>query len=54
MNRALVYAVIGLAILALYAGPLLWLDHRVPYGWLPRALVMASLTLLVALAFDWT
>ena len=54
MNRALVYAVIGLAILAFYAGPLLWLDQFAPYGWLPRALVMAGLTLLVALAFDWT
>ena len=54
LNRALVYAILGVVILILYAGPLVWLDHYVPYGWLPRALVMAGLTLLVALAFEWT
>jgi signal transduction histidine kinase len=54
LNRALVYALIALGICALYVGPLLALDRLFPYGWLWRTLVMAGLTLLVALAFDGT
>jgi two-component system NarL family sensor kinase len=54
LNRALVYALIGLGICVVYAGPLILLDRLVPYDWVRHAFIMAGLTLVVALAFEGT
>ncbi len=54
LSRTLVYAVIFVAIFVVYAVPLLILDRLIPFGWMPRAVVVAALTLVTSAAFDWT
>ncbi|MEW5717186.1 MAG: histidine kinase [Chloroflexota bacterium] len=54
LNRALVYAILSLGILALYLGPFLLLYRFLPGDVLAQIFIVAALTLLVGLSFDWT
>jgi len=53
LNRALVYALLSLGIFGLYLGPLLLLYRLLPDNLLPQTLVIACLTLLMGLSFNW-
>ena len=53
LNRALVYALLSLGIFALYLGPFLLLYRLLPGDLLIQTLVVAGLTLLVGLSFNW-
>jgi signal transduction histidine kinase len=53
LNRALVYALLSLGIFALYLGPFLLLYRLLPGDLLIQTLVVAGLTLLVGLNFNW-
>jgi len=54
LNRALVYALLALGILILYLGPFLLIYRFLPGDPLAQIMVVAGLTLLVGLAFDWS
>jgi signal transduction histidine kinase len=54
LNRTLVYAILSLGILLLYLGPFLLLYRWMPDDWLAQVLIVAGLTLLVGMGFDWT
>jgi signal transduction histidine kinase len=54
LNRALVYAILSLGILALYLGPFLLLYRFLPQDVLAQVFTVAALTLGVGLGFDWT
>jgi signal transduction histidine kinase len=54
LNRAAVYALLSLGILLLYLGPLLLIYRFLPGDLPAQALVVAGLTLLVGLTFEWT
>jgi two-component system NarL family sensor kinase len=54
LNRALVYALLSLGILALYVGPFLLTYRFLPDAPLVQMVVAAGLTLLVGLGFNWT
>jgi signal transduction histidine kinase len=53
LNRALVYALLSLGIFGLYLGPLLLLYRLLPDNLLSQTLVIAGLTLMVGLSFNW-
>ncbi len=53
LNRALVYALLSLGIFGLYLGPFLLLYRLLPQDWLIQTTVVALLTLLVGLTFNW-
>jgi signal transduction histidine kinase len=53
LNRALVYALLSLGIFVLYLGPFLLLYHHLPGDLLIQTTVVAGLTLLVGLSFNW-
>ncbi len=54
LNRTLVYALLSIGILLLYAGPLLLIYHFLPDDLPAQLIVITVLTLLVGLSFDWT
>ena len=54
LNRTLVYAILSIGILLLYAGPLLLIYHFLPDDLPAQLIVITALTLLVGLSFDWT
>ena len=54
LNRALAYVLLSLGILILYLGPFLLLYRSLPGNPLAQMLVVAGLTLLVGLGFNWT
>ena len=54
LNRTLVYALLSIGILLLYAGPLLVIYHILPDDLPAQLIVITVLTLLVGLSFDWT
>jgi signal transduction histidine kinase len=54
LNRALVYAILSFGILLLYLGPFLLLFRFLPNDLPAQLFVVAGLTLLVGLSFDWT
>jgi len=54
LNRALVYAILSFGILLLYLGPFLLLFRFLPNDLPAQLFVIAGLTLLVGLSFDWT
>lgn len=54
LNRGLVYAILSGGIFLVYVGPLLWLYRQLAAGWLLQAALLAGLTLLVGISFDWT
>lgn len=54
LSRALVYALLSLGIFVILLGPLLLLYRLVPDDPLVQIVVVAGLTLLVGLAFDWS
>ncbi len=54
LNRTLVYAILSIGILLLYAGPLLLIYHLLPDDLPAQLIVITTLTLLVGLSFDWT
>lgn len=54
LNRAAVYAIIAVGILLLYLGPFLLIYEAVPGDWLAELFLVAGLTFLVGLGFDWT
>jgi signal transduction histidine kinase len=54
LNRTLVYAILSIGILLLYAGPLLLIYHFLPDDLPAQLIVITVLTLLVGLSFDWT
>lgn len=51
LNRAMVYALLSLAILFLYLGPLFWIVRYAPGDWLAQWMITAGLTLLVGITF---
>ena len=53
LNRTLVYALLSLGIFGLYLGPLLLIYHLLPDNLLLQTTVVAGLTLLVGISFDW-
>jgi signal transduction histidine kinase len=53
LNRALVYALLSLGIFVLYLGPFLLLYRLLPGDLLIQTTVVAGLTLLVGLSFNW-
>ena len=53
LNRALVHVLLSLGLFALYLGSLLLFDRVVNGTLLARTVVMAALTLLVGLSFNW-
>ncbi len=53
LNRTLVYALLSLGIFALYLGPFLLLTRFLPGEVWAQAMVVATLTLLVGLSFNW-
>jgi signal transduction histidine kinase len=54
LNRALVYALLSLGIFAIFLGPLLLLYRFLPGDVLLQTMIVAGLTLLVSLSFNWT
>jgi signal transduction histidine kinase len=54
LNRTLVYAILSLGILLLYLGPSLLIYRFLPGDLLAQVFVVAGLTLVVGLSFDWT
>jgi signal transduction histidine kinase len=54
LNRTLVYAILSIGILLLYAGPLLVIYRFLPDDLPAQLIVIVALTLLVGLSFDWT
>ncbi|MDY6876913.1 MAG: histidine kinase [Chloroflexota bacterium] len=54
LNRTLVYALLSMGILVLYLGPFLLIYRFLPDDLLAQIIVVAGLTLLVGLAFDWS
>jgi signal transduction histidine kinase len=54
LNRTLVYGLLSLGIFILYLGPLLLLYRLAPGDPPLQALVLAALTLLIGLSFNWT
>jgi signal transduction histidine kinase len=54
LHRTLVYGLLSLGTLILYLGPLVLLSRLAPDDPLLEALVLATLTLLVGLSFNWT
>jgi signal transduction histidine kinase len=54
LNRALVYATLSFGILLLYLGPFLLIYRFLPGDWLAQVFIVAAVTLLVGLSFDWT
>lgn len=54
LNRTIVYAILAFAIFLLYLGPFLLIYRLLPGDWLLQVFVVAGLTLLVGLGFDWT
>ncbi len=54
LNRTLVYAILSIGILLLYAGPLLFIYHFLPDDLPAQLIVITALTLLVGLSFEWT
>ncbi len=54
LNRALVYAILSFGILLLYLGPFLLLFRFLPNDLPAQLFIIAGLTLLVGLSFDWT
>jgi signal transduction histidine kinase len=54
LNRTLVYALLSIGILLLYAGPLLVIYHFLPDDLPVQLIFITALTLLVGLSFDWT
>jgi len=54
LNRALVYALLSLGIFAIFLGPLLLLYRFLPGDVLLQTMIVAGLTLLVGLSFNWT
>lgn len=54
LNRTMVYVLISLGIFVLYLGPFLLLYRLLPGDVLIQTIVVAGLTLLVGLAFDWS
>lgn len=54
LNRTLVYAILSIGVLLLYAGPLLLIYHFLPDDLPLQLIVITVLTLLVGLSFDWT
>jgi len=53
LNRALVYAVLSVAVFGLYLGPLLVVDRLLGSSPVVRTSVVASMALIVGLSFDW-
>ncbi len=54
LNRTLVYTLLSIGILLLYAGPLLLIYHFLPDDLPAQLIVITALTLLVGLSCDWT
>ena len=54
LNRAMVYVLLSLSIFALYLGPLLFLYRFLPDDLFLQTTIVAGLTLLVSLSFNWT
>jgi signal transduction histidine kinase len=54
LNRALVYGFLSLSLFALYLGPLLLVDRVFDGTLLARTMIVAGLTLLIGLSFNWT
>jgi signal transduction histidine kinase len=54
LNRTLVYALLSLGILLLYLGPFLLIYRFLTPDPLAQIMIVAGLTLLVGLAFNWT
>jgi signal transduction histidine kinase len=54
LNRALVYGFLSVGLFAFYLGPLLLVDRIFDGTVLARTVVVAGLTLLIGLSFNWT
>jgi signal transduction histidine kinase len=54
LNRTLVYAILSIGVLLLYAGPLVLIYRFLPDDLALQLIIITALTLLVGLTFDWT
>ncbi|MCP4538242.1 MAG: hypothetical protein GY832_13970 [Chloroflexi bacterium] len=54
LNRALVYILLSVGILILYLGPFLLIHRLLPSNPRAQILVVAGLTMMIGLAFDWS